>query len=229
MKIPKQSQLSLSIFLCICFFFSVTSAQHKTIEDFINQAAEEIVPANFAYYNLVDSSFTPKFDQYSFEEGEFKQMLAQYPDFPVDSFLRQVEKTSLVDWKNFTLTRAKLYPMQAAPTLDAGGRFFKTVSYDTPKETIDSLNNSKPHIAVYVPVRKRWSNKRIEKACNKAYEQYVNSIPQEDRVCFDFSTPLFVGDYALVSLNKTGRGATYIFKKVNGSWDKIFVFERWVV
>lgn len=229
MKFLKQSHVAVGLLLCICLFFSTTSAQHKIIEDFINQAAREIVPANFNYYNLVDSSFIIKFNQYSFEPDDHKQILAQYPDFPLDSFLTQVGKSTLINWKDFDLSKAKLYSRQTVPKLETGIRVFKTVSYDTPKKIIDSLNNLKPHTALTVPVKKHWNNERIDQACDKAYEQYIKRVPREERVYFRFSTPLIIDDYAMVSLNTTGSGATYIFKRINNFWQKIFMLEHWVV
>jgi hypothetical protein len=79
-----------------------------------------------------------------------------------------------------------------------------------------------------VPVKKHWSKKRIDKEIQKTWDKYSNSIKPENKTYFSFSTPLIIDNYAIVTLNQSVRGASYIYKKTNGIWKQILTFRRWV-
>lgn len=208
----------------------VSHGQQKAVEELINEVYGRIVPAAFCYYNLANSSFAPELDEHYFrQEGE--AFLKNYPDFPLAFFLKKSSEATVIKWSDYQLVKAKTYTPATRPRfLHWGGPVvISQVPYLTSKSKLDSLASVYPDV-LFLPVRHRWRNKGRQKELAKALASYDATVSEEDRICYRFSTPLLSqdGQYALVTLNETGTGATYVFKKTGGKWREIFVFKRWV-
>lgn len=211
-------------------FSTFSFGQNEQVESFINQAYKQIVPLSFDYYNLVDSSFVTEFDKYSLEKDELKDLLQNNPDFPYESFIQKSKNSVLLSWTDYKLTKAKVYSYKAVPKFSSQIRINRLVPFNTSQKSLDSLNMTRKYNEVIVPVKKSWGVKRRNKEIKRAWTNYSNSVRTEDKDYYRFSTPIFSDNelYAIVTLNQSGRGATYIFKKVDNKWTEIFLFKRWV-
>lgn len=216
--------------LILAFFSTFSFGQNKEVENFINQAYLQIVPANYEYYNLIDSSFATEFDNYSIEKNDLNQLLKDYPDFPMTYFLQKGNESNILNWNNYHLDKAKVYSQKSIPKFESQSRINKLIPFKTSRQKLDSLEKTKEYYEAIVPIKHSWSDKRRNKEIKKAWTKYSNSIKTEDKIYYGFSTPFFSDNYlyAIVTLNQSGRGATHIFKKVDNKWTEIFVFRRWV-
>ena len=217
------------IFIIIIFQISnISFGQNADFENLINQIYKDQVPENFEYYNLVDSSFVTKFDKYSLELDEISFLQKHYSDFPYEELINASNNCYVISWNNYDLKNAKIYSIDSIPKFESQFRINIIVPYKISQVEFDSLNRKKKNYEVIVPVKKYWSEKRIDREIHKAWEKYSNSIEKENKTYFRFSTPLIVNNYALVTLNQSGRGATYIYKNTNGIWKQLLIFRRWI-
>ena len=222
--------IKLLTIISFVLFSTFSFAQKNELQNFISQAYQQIVPANFAYYNLMDSSFVTEFDKYSLEKDELQDLLKNNPDFPLDDFIRKGNDTALISWANYKLNKANVYSYNYVPKFSSQIRINRLVPYNTSQQVLDSLEKAKKYNEVIVPVKSSWSDNRKRKEIEKAWTKYAASKKSEDKIYFRFSTPIFShnGLYAIITLNQADRGATHIFKKVDGRWTEIFMFRRWV-
>jgi hypothetical protein len=135
-----------------------------------------------------------------------------------------------LNWKDCHLDKAKVYPLNSIPKFPHQIKSAKIVPFNTSKKELDSLQKTRKYDEVIVPLKSSWSHKRRNKEIKKAWASYTNSVRIEDRTYFSFSTPIFSHNklYAIVTLNQSYDGATYIFKKVDDKWTEIFMLGRWV-
>lgn len=220
--------IRLIVILLNLLLFTKLFGQKAKIESLVNQAYKEIVPNNFEYYNLIDTSFVTRFDKYSFEKYELDSLLQKYSDFPIDIFIQKEKDNLFLNWATYNLDKAKVYSYENIPKFESQVRFNRLIPFNTSQQTIDSLKKTKKYNEVIIPIKKHWSKKRIDKEIKKVWTNYSNSIKIENKIYFFFSTPIIVDNYAIITLNQTGRGATHIFKKEGDIWKEIFVFERWI-
>ena len=210
------------IFILITFLISnISFGQKADFENLIHQIYKDRVPENFKYYNLVDSSFVTKFDKYSLEHDEISFLQKHYSDFPYEELINASNNCYVINWKNYELKNAKIYSIDSIPKFESQISINRIVPYKINQVEFDSLNRNKKFYEVIVPVKKFWSKKRIDREIHKAWETYSNSIDKENKTYFRFSTPLIVNNYAIINLNQSGSGATYIYKNTNGIWKKI--------
>ena len=220
----------IALTLALVMFVLTSYGQNKEVEELMNDAYTQVVPSDFYYYNLDESSFAIKFYDWSFRrEGE--SFLKEYPDFPLDFFLKESEKAVVINWNDYHLRKAKTYSPKTRPKylLGNGALFITLVPYTTPKHLVDSLVRVKPDVLI-VPVKYRWNKKRRKKEIEKVSAKYDETIRKEDKICYWFSTPIISQNrlYAMVGLGTTYTGATHIFKKINGKWKEIFSYQPWV-
>src|SRR5436190_20913581 len=93
----------------------VANGQETETSNLINDIYLNVVPAQFEYYNLVDAGFVTEFDKYSLEESELNKLLTLYPDFPFDYFLHKKKDSLLIKWRNYDLTKARIYKYDSIP------------------------------------------------------------------------------------------------------------------
>lgn len=205
---------------------SVFSQKDPKIEDFINQIYSEIVPSDFRFYNLVDSSFVYVFDDFSFEldKALFNGIKSDHSDFSLDELKNESKKSVLINWRVYNLEKAKVSSQDSIPKYFGWTRFTRAVPFNTSKSQLAEMNKTKKINEIFLPIRKTWSNKKISKKSDKAWEKYANSFEKENKTYFEFSTPVFFGNFALIQYYGRGGGATLIFKNVNGHWEKITMF-----
>lgn len=217
------------LFVIILSLFLTTKlyGQKSEIENLINQASKKVVPTNFEYYNLIDSSFISNFGEHSLEPRKLKELLKEHPDFPLEKFIKTQKDRYILNWADFNLKNAKIYPYATIPKFESQIRIVQLRPFNTPKPLLDSLKKSKKYNEIIVPVKRYWSEKRINKETEKAWEDYSNSVKTENKVFFQFSTPIFVDNYAIISLNTSGGGSQCIFKKINDKWERIFIVTGW--
>jgi hypothetical protein len=216
--------------ILITFLSTFCVAQNKDVEILINQVYQQIAPSSFEYYYLIDSSFRTGFDEYSLDKEELKDLLKNNPDFPYDNFILKSKNAVLLSWRNYNLEKARICSYADAPMFFSQIRLNRLVPFNTSKQVLDSMEKQKKHFELIVPVKTSWSDKRINKEIDKAWIKYFNSKKPEERLYFRFSTPIFSdnGLWAIVTLNQSDRGATHIFKKVEGKWIDVLLFGRWI-
>lgn len=213
----------------ILLFNSIGFSQKSEIKSLINEASSLVVPQNFKYFHLVDSSFPTEFNQNSLSQNEAEELKLKFPDFPSEEFSGLAKSdNSFIDWNDFEIQNAKIHPYQSIPQFQNLIRNYQLVPYDISQKELDNLNSNKQSDVLLVRVKKQWDQQRIDKECQDAYNRNSKRINKEDAAYFWFSKPLISKNgYALVTLNQSTGGATYIFKKVDGLWQKIYIFNRW--
>lgn len=213
----------------VLLFSSIGFSQNSEIKLLMKNVASVVVPLDFKYFHLVDSSFPTEFDEKSMTVNEVQQLKNDFPDFPYDEFLSLAKSdTSFIDWNDFEIQKAKIHPYQNIPTFNNLVRNYQLVPYNISKNELDEINRNKYSDVVVVRVKKQWDEQRIQKECQDVYNSNLKNIKKEDASYFWFSKPLVSKKgFALVTLNESNKGATYIFKKTDGQWKKIFVFNHW--
>ena len=201
----------------------------ENIEELINIAYKEIVPADYNYFNLVDSSSVMKLNKYDLDFREHKKFFEENPDFNPEEFITKATIAQRLNWKDYIIEKAVIKAYKDFPRYAYHVRVSGLVPFNTPQRVIDSLKSNKRYDIV-VPVKKSWTKKRIEKETEKKWQEYDAGFKPEDRNIYRFYTPLFSDDklYAIVQLDGSGQGKYIVFKKVNGQWTKIYDFGMWV-
>lgn len=213
----------------ILLFGTIGFSQNSEIRLLMRNATSVVVPNNFKYFHLVDTSFPIEFDEKSMSKNELQQLRNDFPDFPYEEFLSLAKSdTSFIDWNDFEIKNAKIHQYQDIPKFHNLIRNYQLVPYDISKKELDEINRSKQSDVAIVRVKKEWDEQRIQRECNDVYSQSAKNLKKEDTTYFWFSKPLVSKKgFALVTLNESNKGATYVFKKTDGQWKKIFVFNHW--
>lgn len=219
--------LSLSVTLILnltCF------GQKSEIESLVNSALPLIVSEDFEYFNLLDSGLNTEFDSFIMNKNEAEALRVKYPDFSYEEFLSLAQNDSaIVDWNDFNIKNARIYSYEDIPAFKSLVRNYHLVPFGTSSKDLKNLNQSKHPHEIVVPVKKHWDQQRIQKECENASSKYIKSMKQEDKTYFWFSKPLISKNgFAIITLNEGGKGATYIFKKINNNWQNIYTFNYWV-
>jgi len=211
-------KLILFIFLSHCF---LCFSQNNEIEELVNKASEIVVPKDFKYYNLVDSSFVLDIDRLANSNPLLEKFIKNNPDFKLSEFPSLSNGLGKLNWNNYKIEKAHLYSYNDIPKFATHLKLVTIISDKTSKSELDSLNRIKKYNEVIVPVKERWSKKRVEKEVEKKWGERNQSVELENKKYFKFSTPIFSSDhkYAIIQLVTGGeRSITYIFKKVNNYW-----------
>lgn len=213
-------------FIFISFIFITQfSFGQKEIEDFINEVYHKVsIDSTLNYYNLADSSSLISLKDTLFDLMELMHFQKQHPDFPLEEFIAESRKAKMVDWNNFQLKKAKIAPIDQLPKTLAASNHVVLVRHTIKKSILDSLNQVKAYNKYYIPIRKTWSSKRIQREIDQTIKTIKDKIPLEDRDYYRFSTPLFAEDYALLKVQSSQGGVSYIFKKTKEKWTKIGTF-----
>lgn len=215
--------------ILIILFPIFSFGQKNNIEILINQIYTDVVPENFEYYNLVDSSFTMDFNKYSILPEELTFLKTEYKDFPYEEFIQNNKISSIINWRDYHLEKAKIYSIDSIPKFQTQMQLTQFVPYKINQDKLDSLNRTKKYYEVIVPIKKNWSNKKIEKEIEKAWKARVKYVKVENQIYFRFSTPIIIDNYAIITLNQGHTGASYIYKYIEESWIQIFTFRRWII
>lgn len=212
----------------LSFLSSFSLAQNKKIEDFINQAYKSVVPSHFEYYNLIDSSFSTTFSN-SLDRAQLNDLLKSNPDFPISIFEQHRRDDSIVNWSNYHLEKAIHYSMELVPKFESSVEFSVLVPYTISKKRLDSLEKHKLYNQVIVRVKSSWSRQRKNKEVEKAWLKRATNTRAENKNYYRFSTPIFSEDnrYAVLKINQSAAGATYIFKNIDNQWTEILAFDYW--
>lgn len=208
----------------ICF-----SQDKKEIEELMNVAYKEIVQSNYTYFNLIDSSQTILLKQSDFDRFD-KTFWIDSPDFDKKEFIAKAASAQKINWRDYKIEKAVVYSFEAVPKYATSTGFTRIIEFNTPKEVIDSLEQNKAYYEIIVPVKKSWSEKRIQKEINNKWKEHYKNMPSEDIYYYRFYTPLLSEDksYAIVRLDSNSGGSCFIFKKVNGEWIRVYKFRSWI-
>lgn len=204
-------------------------AQDTLIMGLACQVLKDNVKKEMRYFYLIDSSFTAKIDKYDFREIKMNHRQLTDSDLPIDI---KVTDSTIINWCDYDFENAKCIAFQDLPKFPGyNWRRNILVSYSKYKDerVLDSLNNLKRN-ELYIPVKRFWTNKRIQKEISKAWERFESKFEKEEKDFIRLSTPVFSEDkkYALISIHNLGRGRSYIYKKLNGKWIKIADYDWWI-
>lgn len=214
--------LSLSI---ICY------SENNEIEKLINKAAEIVVPKDFKYYNLVDSSFVLNVNHLTRYNPLLEKFIKNNPDFMLSEFLSSSNSVEKVDWNNFKIEKAHLYSYEDIPKFETHFKIVTIIPTNTSQHILDSLNSIKKYNEVIVPVKKWWSKKRIEKETKNKWDERHKNTLLENQKYFMFSTPVFSSkyEYAIIQLIVGGeRGITYVLKKTDNNWMPLSIIDAYI-
>lgn len=207
-------KFTLSILLCCSAF---CFGQNDRIEQLINEVSEAVVPKDFNYFNLVDSSFAIDMKHLTFFNSRLKTFVENNPEFKLSAS----NGSDTINWRNYKITRAHIYAYDDIPKFATHSRTVHLIPFNTPKAEVDSLNRNKKYNEVFVPVKKRWSESRIEKEVEKKWDERNMNTIQENKTYFIFSTPVFSPDnkYAIIQIIRGGENSiTYVFKQEDNKW-----------
>lgn len=221
----------------IFFIFSFGSAilclgQSLEIEKLVNEASKKVVPKDFRFYNLVDSSFILDINRLiSSFNPQLEKFIKNNPDFKLSEFLSASYDLGKIDWHNYKINGVHLYPYNDIPKFATHLQLVTIISYKISKSKLDSLNHCKKYNEVIVPVKKWWSKKKIKKEVEKKWNERNESTILENKKYFNFSTPIFSLDfkYAIIELVTGGEGSTtYVFKKIDNDWIPFSVIDGYI-
>jgi hypothetical protein len=201
-----------------------TWAQHKQVEQFINEIAfRDIIPAGHSYYYLLDTGngIDPARSLEVFKALPYVQkkdsaftaeVLEQFP----------VYDTNIISWSAYNLERCRVIPNHTGDSICANWR---TVGMVKPKfyaKHKDSLKQAAAYNHIDAPVSRWWRKKR-RMAVIAAYGDSLDlSIPIERKDYFRFSRPSFTrnGRYAMIWYGAGEHNyCLYIYRKEeNGEW-----------
>lgn len=216
----------------LVFTSTLGFGQSQKINELINQAYPEIVPSNFKYFNLIDSSNILRLDKYSLDTFniEIRDFLKNNPDFSMPEFIEKSKVARKINWRDYSIKKSRIYSYDSIPKFESGFWRTITVPYNTSKKIFDSLEKKKEFDEIVIRVKANWNDDKIWEVATKKRKQDEMQIRKEDRRYFSFSTPLFSDDnkYAIIQLNKTSQGHCCIYKFQNNQWIKVLVFGGWV-
>ncbi|PXV68068.1 hypothetical protein CLV62_10299 [Dysgonomonas alginatilytica] len=221
-------KLILLIFLSYSIF---SFSQNSEIEKLVNVAYKTIVPKNFKYYNLIDSSFILDLKRTISCNPQLEKFIQANPDFKLSEFLSSSNSLDRISWYNYKIEGANLYSYNDIPKFATHLQIVNLIPFKTSKSVLDSLNHNKKHNEVIVPVKRWWSKSRIEKETKKKWDERDESTILENKKYFKFSTPIFSLDfrYAIIELITGGEtSTTYVFKKVDNNWIPFSVIDGYV-
>jgi hypothetical protein len=213
--------------ITLLLFSSSLFAQNDEIKSLLETCIKDAVPNDFKYFNLVDSSFIMKLDEYSLNYIDDKKFLNDYKDFELLDFLKGLKSTKKLNWKSFNLPNAKIYSIDSIPKFSENLRSNVIVIDESNSEiVIDFIN----HRQLRLLTGKSNTEKEIDEAIKSAWANFDKTISKENKVYFKFSTPILSDDkkYAIIQINNSGSGKYYIYKKEKKSWVKIYTFGYWV-
>ena len=217
-----------NIYLIPLLFFTCSFfAQKNEVKSLLEACIKDVVPSDFEYFNLVDSSFTMELDKYSLNDIDDKSFLNEHQDFELLQFLENLKSTKKLNWNSFNLPNAKIYSIDSIPKFSENLRTNVIIINENNSEIVVDFIN---HKQLRLVTGKSKTKKEIDEAIVKAWENFDKAIRKENKVYFKFSTPIFSDDkkYALIKINNSGSGKYYIYRKEKSSWVKIYTFGYWV-
>lgn len=195
--------------------------QNIEIQKLVNEVSKVVVPKDFRFYNLVDSSFILDIMHLIPYNPEFEKFTKDNPAFKLSDFSSATNELGQIDWNNYKINGAHLYPYNDVPKFATHLRLTTILSHKISKLELDSLNHFKKYNEIIVPIKKWWSKKRIEKEVEKKWTERDTNTILENKKHFRFSTPIFSSNqrYAIIEIITGGeRSITYVFEKVNSNW-----------
>ncbi|MNK59714.1 hypothetical protein D3C87_788320 [compost metagenome] len=218
-----------NLIFIIFFLFNVCFGQNSETEKLVNAVVNDIIPKDYQYFNLIDSSFIYNRD-YHLEDDELEYLTKEYPDF---DFNKTIDKNrankEILNWKNFKILKAKLYNFENLPEYRTYNKHTVLIPFSESKITIDSLIKNKKKYELIFVYKKYWSKKKLKKEIDKAWKKRTDNIIKENSTYYHFSTPYFSDNgYAIISVDNADSGQSYIYKKENNDWKQIHIFNRWV-
>jgi hypothetical protein len=183
--------------------------QIETKEDFINQIFPTVYAAHKFYY-LFDKAMS-----ISFKDTNELYLLRNVLNEKIDSN-----------------TINELYKNAKRDNTDTFWNFSKlSIARPFNNDSIKITTLFK-HIVI---VKREWNESRIARQERKQLKRQESKIKKAGGSLFYFSSPVFddLRQYALISLSHycgslCGGGCLYLFKKINGKWEKIGETHCWI-
>lgn len=209
------------ILLIFLFYSTFCIGQNIEIEKLVNEVSKIVIPKDFRFYNLVDSSFILDINRITSYNSQLEKFIKKHPDFKLSEFLSASNNLEKINWHNYKIDGAHLYSYNDIPKFATHLRLTTIISYEISKFELDSLNHTKKYNEIIVPVKRWWSQKRIDREVNKKWDERNDNTILENKKYFIFSTPIFSSnyEYAIIEIITGGEGSvTYVLKKVDNSW-----------
>lgn len=211
----------------IFIFLSISGYSQSKIDKLMNQVANDLIPKNFNYYNLLENSLQDEKanDSINISSPKTKrEFLESYPNFPFELGLKV--KSEKINWKNYNLEKAKYITEEQAKKITGIITEVYFVDENIEIEKYDYLNENKDFNELIVKKNKKWTDEEIRTVIVKSLKEDAE-LQKENKVYFVFSNPIFSNDneYARVSVlsNRRCKGEciTYIYHYKNEVWTQI--------
>lgn len=186
-------------------------SQDLEIEKLVNQLVQDEIPADFEYFNLVDSSFAGH--QNPWLKDEIKEVAIEFnlTDLNPEDFLIH-PKDSVLNWNDYKIEKTRINSYNKIPKLYFNLYRYIIVNDKISKTELDSLYRNKKENEFIVPVKNHWGKRRIRKEAEKTKRDYQNFLQKEDAEYYSFSKPKFDSSrkYAMIEINRS-QGGSYFF------------------
>lgn len=217
-----KKQFSLLFFLLFAFY----NGQNNDIRNLVNTALNDLVPKDYKYYNLIDSSFI--YNDYYIEENELEIIKKENHDFNFEELATKNKgEQQLLSWGDFNLDKAHIHTFKSLPEYETYTRVTNLIPFNSPKKIYDSIVNNKKNQLV-IKYKDSWSKRQTQKKIDKAWKKHFNKIKLENRTYNMVSTPLILDNYAIITIRNSNGGENYIYRKLNKKWVQIWSFSRTV-
>ncbi|MGJ7033948.1 hypothetical protein [Niabella hirudinis] len=218
----------LILMVLLSFLTIGAFGQQKDIQNLVLSVVEKVVPAEFSYFHLVDSSFILRYP--GFDKQELKAFLKENPGFDPEAILAERTKAKKFNWSDFKIPRARINPYEKIPHYDGRSAQILTLAWNIPDSTEQKIRRNNKHFDVVLKLDKDWTKAQQRAAIQKEEERYASRLKTEDKKCFVFSTPAFSKNrrYAIIEAKTAREGWCLIYKKIKGKWVYQITLSNWM-
>ena len=142
-------------------------SQDSEIKSLIYSVAQDCVPENYKYFNLIDSSFILYLEKSSFDRFDEIKFSNKNNDFKLGEFVKNNKKSKQFLWEPFSIPKAIINDYKHIPKFESSTRTNILVSKRIKKSTFDSLVQNRNYNEIVVKVGKNWSSKRKKRKIDK--------------------------------------------------------------
>lgn len=214
-----KKEFSLLSFLLLTFCYG----QNNDIRNLVNTALNDVVPKDYEYYNLIDSSFI--YNHYYIDDDELENIKKENPDFNFEELIiKNKDNQQLLSLRDFNLEKAHIHTFQSLPEYETYTRVTNLVPFSSPKNVYDSIIKNKQKNQLVIKYKHSWSKKQTQRKIDKAWKNHFIKIKLENKTWYMVSTPLISDNYAIITLKDSNGGENYIYKKLHDKWVQIWSF-----
>jgi hypothetical protein len=196
------------------------------ITNFINSVYKQLTDSNARYYYLLETSkSTVRWDNQDLNLSDELKDFPNIKGIPVNELQEAMATdTIIVNWHNYNLINAKVTAKEHLPQGYSSVKIFRIMPVGTPDSIIEEFAKKGQTVILVKP---GLSKRRRKEAISRA-EQPLENRPLEETEWYAFSKPVFSKDqgYALISVEYSAGGGTFIFKRAGLNWTEVVELNR---